>query len=438
MDENNILYEEKKEKVLEFINSKDYFPMGLKDIEVIMQVPHEDREIFSNIIEDLEKEGKIIKSKKGKIMKPEELKLYVGQLTGNSRGFGFVKVDGLEEDIFIPANAMNNAMHKDTVMVKLNPSSRGKRQEGEVVKIIKRGMDGIVGTYQSVKGYGFVIPDDKKIADDIFISSGDSMGAVTGHKVVVKITKPAGQKRKNPEGKIIEILGHIDDPGVDILSIIRQFNLPTDFPEDVMKQTESIPSVIDQEEAKKREDLRDVTMVTIDGEDAKDLDDAVSVEVLENGNYKLGVYIADVSHYVKEDGPLDKEALKRGTSVYLLNQVIPMLPKALSNDICSLNPYEDRLTLSVDMELTPEGTMVNHEIYESVIRSAARFVYDDVSDLLEDGKWQLGKKYEPFQDDLLAKHNLAEKLEEKVFEGMSAEEKMLFRRLLLQIIENVE
>ena len=181
MDENNILYEEKKEKVLEFINSKDYFPMGLKDIEVIMQVPHEDREIFSNIIEDLEKEGKIIKSKKGKIMKPEELKLYVGQLTGNSRGFGFVKVDGLEEDIFIPANAMNNAMHKDTVMVKLNPSSRGKRQEGEVVKIIKRGMDGIVGTYQSVKGYGFVIPDDKKIADDIFISSGDSMGAVTGH-----------------------------------------------------------------------------------------------------------------------------------------------------------------------------------------------------------------------------------------------------------------
>lgn len=263
-------------------------------------------------------------------MKPEEMKLYVGQLTGNSRGFGFVKVDGLDEDIFIPANAMNNAMHKDTVMVKLNPSSRGKRQEGEVVKIIKRGMDGIVGTYQSVKGYGFVIPDDKKIADDIFISSGDSMGAVTGHKVVVKITKPAGQKRKNPEGKIIEILGHIDDPGVDILSIIRQFNLPTDFPEDVMKQTESVPSVIDPEEAKKREDLRDVTMVTIDGEDAKDLDDAVSVEVLENGNYKLGVYIADVSHYVTENSPLDKEAYKRGTSVYLVDRVIPMLPHKLS------------------------------------------------------------------------------------------------------------
>ena len=394
MDENNILYEEKKEKVLEFINSKDYFHMGLKDIEAIMQVPHEDREIFSNIIEDLEKEGKIIKSKKGKIMKPEEMKLYVGQLTGNSRGFGFVKVDGLDEDIFIPANAMNNAMHKDTVMVKLNPSSRGKRQEGEVVKIIKRGMDGIVGTYQSVKGYGFVIPDDKKIADDIFISSGDSMGAVTGHKVVVKITKPAGQKRKNPEGKIIEILGHIDDPGVDILSIIRQFNLPTDFPEDVMKQTESVPSVIDPEEAKKREDLRDVTMVTIDGEDAKDLDDAVSVEVLENGNYKLGVYIADVSHYVTENSPLDKEAYKRGTSVYLVDRVIPMLPHKLSNGICSLNAGEDRFTLCCIMEIDKKGTVINSDIKKAVINVNRRMSYNVVYDLLTNENSEYLKEYE--------------------------------------------
>ena len=415
MDENNILYEEKKEKVLEFINSKDYFPMGLKDIEVIMQVPHEDREIFSNIIEDLEKEGKIIKSKKGKIMKPEELKLYVGQLTGNSRGFGFVKVDGLEEDIFIPANAMNNAMHKDTVMVKLNPSSRGKRQEGEVVKIIKRGMDGIVGTYQSVKGYGFVIPDDKKIADDIFISSGDSMGAVTGHKVVVKITKPAGQKRKNPEGKIIEILGHIDDPGVDILSIIRQFNLPTDFPEDVMKQTESIPSVIDQEEAKKREDLRDVTMVTIDGEDAKDLDDAVSVEVLENGNYKLGVYIADVSHYVTENSPLDKEAYKRGTSVYLVDRVIPMLPHKLSNGICSLNAGEDRFTLCCIMEIDKKGTVINSDIKKAVINVNRRMSYNVVYDLLTNENSEYLKEYE----DLMPMFKNMEKLRNILFTSIT-------------------
>ena len=255
-------------------------------------------------------------------------------------------------------------------------------------------MDGIVGTYQSVKGYGFVIPDDKKIADDIFISSGDSMGAVTGHKVVVKITKPAGQKRKNPEGKIIEILGHIDDPGVDILSIIRQFNLPTDFPEDVMKQTEGIPSVIDQEEAKKREDLRDVTMVTIDGEDAKDLDDAVSVEVLENGNYKLGVYIADVSHYVTENSPLDKEAYKRGTSVYLVDRVIPMLPHKLSNGICSLNAGEDRFTLCCIMEIDKKGTVINSDIKKAVINVNRRMSYNVVYDLLTNENSEYLKEYE--------------------------------------------
>ena len=394
MEEKDVLFDKKKEKVLEFINSNDYFPMKTKEIATIMQVPQEDREIFNNIIQDLEKEGKIFKTKKGKIRKPEELNIYTGQLTGNSRGFGFVKVEGLEEDIFVPTKFMNGAMHKDRVLVKVNSSGRGKRQEGEIIKVIERGIDGIVGIYQNAgKGYGFVVPDDAKIAEDIFISAKDNMGAVDGHKVVAKITKAAGQDRRNPEGKIVEILGHINDPGVDILSIIRQFNLPTDFPEEVMEQVENIPDYIDVDEIKKREDLRNVTMVTIDGEDAKDLDDAVSVEVLENGNYKLGVYIADVSHYVTENSPLDKEAYKRGTSVYLVDRVIPMLPHKLSNGICSLNAGEDRFTLCCIMEIDKKGTVVNSEIKKAVINVDRRMSYNIVCDLLTNENSDYLKEY---------------------------------------------
>ena len=271
----------------------------------------------------------------------------------------------------------------------------------------------MVGTFDKSKKFGFVIPESKKQKEDIFIRKKDFSGAKKGDKVVVQITRYPDQ-HNSAEGRISEIISRAGQPGGDIKAIARTYDMRETFPSRATAEAKAMKRQgVREEDIQKRKDLRGKHIFTIDGADSKDFDDAVSLDILPNGNYRLGVHIADVSHYVKEDGPLDKEALKRGTSVYLLNQVIPMLPKALSNDICSLNPYQDRLTLSVDMELTPEGTLVNHEIYESVIRSAARFVYDDVSDLLEEGKWSLGKKYEPFREDLLSMHKLALKLEEK-------------------------
>ena len=287
MNDNNMnLYEERKETVFSFIKDKEYRPMRVKDIAAFMQVPYNEIQLLYDIIDELEADGKIVTTKKGKIVAAESLHQYAGTFTGNSRGFGFVSVEGMENEIFIPANATNGAMHKDRVICRiLNQTER--RAEGEIVKVLEHGMKHIVGTYQKVNNYGFVIPDDKKMCDDIFIGTGNNMGAVDGHKVLVKITK-APTRTDNPEGIVTEILGHINDPGVDILSIIMQYDLPTEFPEDVYREIESIAENIDNEDKSDREDLRDVVMVTIDGEDAKDLDDAVSVEKLENGNYKLG------------------------------------------------------------------------------------------------------------------------------------------------------
>lgn len=392
MNDNNMnLYEERKETVFSFIKDKEYRPMRVKDIAAFMQVPYNEIQLLYDIIDELEADGKIVTTKKGKIVAAESLHQYAGTFTGNSRGFGFVSVEGMENEIFIPANATNGAMHKDRVICRiLNQTER--RAEGEIVKVLEHGMKHIVGTYQKVKNYGFVIPDDKKMCDDIYIGSGNNMGAVDGHKVLVKITK-APTRTDNPEGVVTEILGHINDPGVDILSIIMQYDLPTEFPEDVYKEIESIEDNIDNEDKSGREDLRDVVMVTIDGEDAKDLDDAVSVERLENGNYKLGVYIADVSHYVKEKSPLDKEAYKRGTSVYLVDRVIPMLPHKLSNGICSLNAGEDRFTLCCIMEIDNKGEVISHDIKKAVINVKRRMSYTIVYDLLTNENSQYYEEY---------------------------------------------
>lgn len=377
------LMESRKNKIIDFINDKNYTPMNINDISFIFQVPDNERELLNDIVNGLLKEGKAVLTKKGKIMSPESMNLVYGIFTGHAKGFGFVAADKFEGDIFIPPTYTNGAMHKDKVLCRIiSESAGGKRREGEIVKVLERGIKVIIGTYEELrKGHGFVVPDDKKISGDIHISNGYNKGAVTGHKVVVKITKPAGED-KNPEGVITEILGHKNDPGVDILSIILKHELSIEFSEKVYKEMEKIQESVTVQDIADRTDLRNTAMVTIDGEDAKDLDDAVSLEILQNGNYKLGVHIADVSHYIKENTELDKEALERGTSVYLADRVIPMIPHKLSNGICSLNPNVDRLTLSCIMEINANGDVVNHTVCESVITTNRRMTYTIVNDIL--------------------------------------------------------
>ena len=389
--------EERKERIYSYIKSEDYVPLKRKEFYVILDIPTEDKALFDEIIAQLLKEGKVIESKKGKIMLPKEQAMASGVFTGNLRGFGFVKAEeGFDRDIFIPAEHTAGAMHRDRVMVRVTQKAEGtKRAEGQVVKILEKGTENIVGTFQRLQGFGFVVPDDKKIGQDIFIAKENAKSAVSGHKVVVKITKRQ-EGNRSPEGVIKEILGHIDDPGVDILSIIHQFDLPIEFEDEVYKQVDNIPLEISPSEMEGREDFRSLVTVTIDGDDSKDFDDAVSLEVLDNGNYRLGVHIADVTHYVTEGSPLDKEALSRGTSYYLVDRVIPMLPHKLSNGICSLNPKEDRLTLSCIMEINKNGDVENHKICESIISSHERMTYTNVNKIIEDEDKDLIKQYEEF------------------------------------------
>ncbi len=404
--------EERKNKILGFINDEQYTPMKAVDMALILQVPGKDRLDFEKILKKLEKDGEIVITKKGKIMTPEQLNIISGTFISHANGFGFVVPDkGIGGDIFIPVYALNGAMHKDKVWCKI-VNVEGKRPEGEIIRVIERGMNIIVGTFEKTKGFGFVIPDDKKVSQDIFVPKERSRGAVSGHKVVVKIVKPP-ENGKSPEGIVTEIIGHINDPGVDIISIIKQFELPIDFPDEVYRETQKIDDEVDSFNIGNRKDLRDVLMVTIDGEDAKDLDDAVSAEKLSNGNFKLGVHIADVSEYVRESSALDKEALKRGTSVYLVDRVIPMLPHKLSNGICSLNAGVDRFALSCIMEIDKNGKVISHEITESIIQVDKRMSYTVVNDLLtnsnsgyfEDNKefMRLFKDLEELRDILLEK-----------------------------------
>ena len=393
------IIDDKKSVVLSCIKSEDYIPVKRNELAFLMQVSKEDMELFNTVIDELKKEGSIIETKKGKLMTPEDAGIYPGTFIGNARGFGFVKTDAdMEKDIFIPPDRVNGAMNKDRVMVKITSAAfKNMRPEGEIITILERGSDSIVGIFQAGKGYGFVIPDDKKLPDDIFIPKNAAKGAVTGHKVVVKITKRT-EKGNKPEGVVTEILGHVNDPGVDILSVIRKYDLPVEFPEEVYKYIENIEMTVPADEISRRRDLRDVLTITIDGDDAKDLDDAVSAERLENGNYRLGVHIADVSHYVKEGSPLDEEALKRGASVYLADRVIPMLPHKLSNGICSLNPNEDRLTLSCIMEIDCKGDVASYDICESVINSDYRMTYTNVNKIVGDKDEKLIEEYRPIME----------------------------------------
>lgn len=383
-------YEYRKKMIYDFMCEDMYVPMKIKELCIVLGVTKQDRPVLERILLELQEEGKIELSKRGKYSKAES-KNVTGVFTAHQRGFGFVTIEGETEDIFIPGDKVNGAMHMDTVEIAVLPTTSGKRKEGAVLKVIERGMKHVVCTYEASENFGFAVPDNTRFGSDIFIPKGKSMGAVAGHKVVVEVTS-YGKKDKKPEGRVVEIIGHINDPGTDILSIVKAYDMPVEFSEKIMHQVENVSKEVTDADMAGRMDLRDWTMVTIDGEDAKDLDDAVSL-FMDGDNYVLGVHIADVSNYVQEHSALDVEALKRGTSVYLVDRVIPMLPHALSNGICSLNEAQNRLTLSCIMTINPKGEVIDHKIAETVIRTNRRMTYTNVKKILEDKDPEVMEEY---------------------------------------------
>ena len=383
--------EKRKKVIYDFICDDLYVPMKAKEIAVVLNVPKPQKHELMEVLDALLADGKVELTGKGKYIKSNG-KFLTGIFTAHPRGFGFVTVEGEEEDIFIPADQTNGALHMDTVQVAIARTSGGKRKEGTVVKIVARGTTQLVCTYEKSKTFGFAVPDNQRFAQDIFIPAERSKGAVSGHKVVVEITD-YGKNGKKPEGKVVEIIGHINDPGTDIMSIVKGYDLPVEFSSKIMKQVENVSNEVSKADMAGRMDLRDWQTVTIDGEDAKDLDDAITL-VKEGELYKLGVHIADVSNYVQENSALDVEALKRGTSVYLVDRVIPMLPHKLSNGICSLNAGENRLALSCIMMIDAKGNVVDHTIAETVIRVDRRMSYTSVKKILEEHDETECREYE--------------------------------------------
>lgn len=374
-------FEKKKNTIYGLLCDDLYVPMRTKEIAMLLDIPKTRREELQEVLDALVDEGLAEVSKKGKYQKAKKVFLQ-GKFTSHAKGFGFVTVEGEDEDYYIPEKYVENAFHGDEVRIELLPNSKGKRKEAKIVEVLSHDISTVVGTYEKGKNFGFVISDNARITQDIFIPQGKDMRAVTGHKVVCQITS-YGKENKSPEGVITEILGHENDPGVDIMSIVRGFDLPTEFPEKVLNQAVRVANEVSEADMAGRLDLRDVQMVTIDGEDAKDLDDAISI--CKKGEvYELGVHIADVSNYVQERSALDQEALKRGTSVYLVDRVIPMLPHTLSNGICSLNAGENRLALSCIMTIDGKGNVVDHTIAETVVNIDRRMSYTSVKKILED------------------------------------------------------
>lgn len=390
--------DKRKKVIMDLVSAEFYVPMKEKELAVMLQVSKDDRGELNRILNELLAEGKLSLTRKGKFIKAKHSdRELIGTFISHPKGFGFVEIDGRDEDLYIPENFVNGAFHKDTVRVSLlsgnSAGQNGRRQEAQVVEILARGMKQIVGIYdKSNKNYGFVIPDNTKICEDVFVSAERSKGAVSGHKVVCEITD-YGKNNRKPEGKITEILGHVNDPGVDIMSIVKGYELPTEFSEKIMHQVERVANEVSEADMAGRRDLRAVQMVTIDGEDAKDLDDAVSL-TRDGALYQLGVHIADVTNYVQENSALDWEARERGTSVYLVDRVIPMLPHKLSNGICSLNAGENRLALSCLMTIDQKGEVVSHEIVESVIRVDRRMSYTSVKKILDDKDEETCREYE--------------------------------------------
>ncbi|MEK5078042.1 ribonuclease R [Solibacillus sp. FSL W7-1436] len=388
---------ELQQRVLDMMKDDGYKPMTVSEIEDVLELEEADefRELVKTLVK-MEAQGQIVRSRSNRYGLPERMNLLRGRFIGNAKGFGFVAPEeqGMD-DIFIPAHEVNGALNEDTVLVRVLKEQSGDRREGTIVKIVERSKTSFVGTYQANRGFGFVVTDDKKLNMDIFIAKEDAMGAVDGHKVVVEVTHWP-DATKSATGMITKILGHKNDPGVDILSILYKYDIPPEFPQEVVQAAIDVPEEISEQDLVGRRDLRNEVIVTIDGADAKDLDDAVTVVKNDNGTYKLGVHIADVSYYVTQGSVLDQEAYERATSVYLTDRVIPMIPHRLSNGICSLNPQVDRLTLSCEMTIDQAGQVVKHEIFQSVIKTTERMTYSDVYNILEnpDENPELMERYE--------------------------------------------
>lgn len=384
-----------KDRILSFMREEAYKPLEAEELAAELELKAKDLKEFWSVLDELEAEAAIIKTRYDKYGVPERMNLIVGRYEASRKGFGFVISEIPQEtDVYIAPDANMNAMHNDRVVARVHhrAAGMGKTREGEIIRVVKRANTHIVGIFENSRNYGFVIPDDPRVGQDIFIPRDEVNGAKHGYKVVVEVTKWP-EKKCSAEGKIAEVLGSQSDPGIQILSIIRSHNLPTEFPVEVERQVQDIPSIVQEAEIEGRRDLRALPLVTIDSEDAKDLDDAVHVERLKNGKYLLGVHIADVSHYVKEGSPLDKEAQQRGTSVYLVDRVLPMLPHKLSNGICSLNAQVDRLALSAHMEIDERGRVTRYEIFPSIIHIKKRLSYNIVRKIVAEHDEQLRDEY---------------------------------------------
>lgn len=399
-----------KEEILQYFKESGTKPLSVQELEEIFSMQDvEDFKTLVKTLNELELEGSLIRTRKNRFGLPAKMNLIAGKIEMNRKGFAFlIPDDENEKDVYIHASDLNSAMHQDKVIVRIEKkSNKESRAEGVVIRILERAATKVVGTFEDGHSFGFVIPDDTRILNDIFISKNDTLGAVTGHKVIVEITKyPEG--RKSAEGEVVEILGHKNDPGIDILSIIHKHGLKIDFPDKVLDQVAAIPDKVLESDLEGRRDLRHKEIVTIDGADAKDLDDAITVEQLDNGNFKLGVYIADVSYYVEEYTALDKEASERGTSVYLVDRVIPMIPHRLSNGICSLNRGQDRLVLACEMEIDGKGTVITHEIFEAVINTTERMTYENVNKILVDEDEAIIEEFAPLVPHFETMQTLAE------------------------------
>jgi len=403
-----------KEKILAFMDKEAYKPMLMEEIIQKIDTSKNMKTEITKIVDDLEKEGKVIKTRTSRYALPHRLNLLIGEIQGSSKGFGFfLPEDKNREDIFVSPRDLNGAIHGDKVILRpMKNATNVKKKEGKVVRIIKRGNEEVIGTFQKDKYFAFVIPDDDRISKDIFVTKENFNGAKNGEKVVVKVTKWS-YDRKNPEGYISEIIGDMKDYETHIKATLKRNNIKYSFPKKVIKEATDIEVKIKEKEIKKRKDFRDYNIITIDGKDAKDLDDAVHIKKLENNNFELGVHIADVTHYVGKKTNLRKEAYERGTSTYLADRVIPMLPKELSNGVCSLNPKEDKLTLSVVMKVNNKGNVIDHKIYESIINSKERMTYEDVSNILENQDKELKKRYKHIVKDLEIMAELAKILKKK-------------------------
>ena len=402
----------KEEIILQFMKDPEYTPMKAKEIAMILGVPKKEYHLFQEAISNLEMELKIGKNRKNRYRVIEE-NYQEGIFRKNAKGFGFVKIDGQEDEIYIAKENAKDALNGDRVIIEIiEEKNKVKNAEGKIKRIVKHEKDTVVGTFQNNRNFGFVIPDDKNFGTDIFISKSNFGKARNNHKVVVQITKYP-QKGKKAEGKIIEVLGGPNEAGIDMLSLIKEYKLPSTFPEEVVEEAKKAGNKVDKKDIPNRVDLRDHIIFTIDGEDAKDLDDAVRVIKLENGNYRLDVHIADVSYYVKEGSLLDKEALIRGTSIYMLGRVIPMLPRELSNGICSLNAGEDRFTLSCTMEIDQNGKVVSSEVYKGIINVTERMSYTDVQKILDKSDKEVLKRYSKYTQDFETMAELATILKDR-------------------------